>query len=486
MAIQPKPHDSWAGMARRLALAACLLALPPAARAGEPEPFLALPYLQLGGAPAADALSLLWHAPDRDGAWSVAVRDAGGERVFQPTWNRVAVPGVETHRVYTAVLRPLAPGAVFTYRVLLDGRQVFQAEAKARTGPGKPTRVAVLGDLANGGPAGRDIALALQRQRPDLVVLPGDIVYQDGRISEYRRNFFPVYNADRPDLGAPLLRGTLFVAALGNHDVGERGPRFPHTTDPDGLAYYLYWDQPLNGPPLKPEGPHAPPLAAGPSWTWDAFLRAAGRRFPTMGSFSFDEGDAHWTILDSNPYARWDARELREWLDRDLKRARRATWRFVVFHHPAFNLADGNAYVDQWMSRIWPVLERNRVDITFTGHIHTYVRTRPVRFAPDPESPAPLDPKTRQGQVSGRLSWDPRFDGRRHTRARGVIHIVTGAGGAPLHLKGRGSRFTLKPYVAKAEFDDNSFSLLDLDGRKLTFRQLDAQGRELDRFTLTK
>ena len=111
--------------------------------------------------------------------------------------------------------------------MLLDGRQVFQAEAKARTGPGKPTRVAVLGDLADGGPAGRDIALALQRQRPDLVVLPGDIVYQDGRISEYRRHFFPVYNADRPDLGAPLLRGTLFVAALGNHDVGERGPRLP-------------------------------------------------------------------------------------------------------------------------------------------------------------------------------------------------------------------------------------------------------------------
>jgi hypothetical protein len=67
-----------------------------------------------------------------------------------------------------------------------------------------------------------------------------------------------------------------------------------------------------------------------------------------------------------------------------------------------------------------------------------------------------------------------------------VIHIITGGGGAHLHLKGKAARFRLKPYVASAAFDQNSFSLLDLNGRKLTFRQLDADGRELDRFSLTK
>jgi len=34
--------------------------------------------------------------------------------------------------------------------------------------------------------------------------------------------------------------------------------------------------------------------------------------------------------------------------------------------------------------------------------------------------------------------------------------------------------------------EENSFSLLDIEGRTLTFRQLGAQGGELDRFTLAK
>jgi hypothetical protein len=40
--------------------------------------------------------------------------------------------------------------------------------------------------------------------------------------------------------------------------------------------------------------------------------------------------------------------------------------------------------------------------------------------------------------------------------------------------------------VACTVLDENSFSLLELQGRKLVFRQLGDQGEELDRFTLTK
>ena len=39
-------------------------------------------------------------------------------------------------------------------------------------------------------------------------MIPGDIVYTRGRVSEYRENFWPVYNAEdaSPSVGAPLLR----------------------------------------------------------------------------------------------------------------------------------------------------------------------------------------------------------------------------------------------------------------------------------------
>ena len=90
-------------------------------------------------------------------------------------------------------------------------------------------------------------------------MIPGDIVYEYGLISEYREKFWPVYNADEPsESGAPLLRSTLFVAAPGNHDTDTRDlDKYP-----DALAYYLFWDQPLNGPIGQEGGPFVPLLKA--------------------------------------------------------------------------------------------------------------------------------------------------------------------------------------------------------------------------------
>jgi hypothetical protein len=92
---------------------------------------------------------------------------------------------------------------------------------------------------------------------------------------------------------------------------------------------------PLNGPFLTSGSEHTPKLE-GPLKNQEAFLDAAGSAFPRMANFSFDYGNAHWLVLDSNPYADWTASELREWVERDLASARNATWRFVAFHHPGF------------------------------------------------------------------------------------------------------------------------------------------------------
>ena len=49
--------------------------------------------------------------------------------------------------------------------------------------------------------------------------------------------------APSADVGAPLLRSVLFIAAPGNHDIADRDL----DKNPDGLAYFYYWTQPLNG-----------------------------------------------------------------------------------------------------------------------------------------------------------------------------------------------------------------------------------------------
>ena len=79
----------------------------------QPPVFVEKPYLQLGSAATQpESLAVLWHGPDQDGAWVVAVRAGRGapwSPGVRPSWVRVAVPTVPAHRVYSALLRPPRP-----------------------------------------------------------------------------------------------------------------------------------------------------------------------------------------------------------------------------------------------------------------------------------------------------------------------------------------------------------------------------------------
>ena len=77
------------------------------------------------------------------------------------------------------------------------------------------------------------MALRAFEARPDFIMIPGDIVYEVGRIADYREKFWPVYNADEPSpsAGAPLLRSTLFAAAPEPRRL-QIYPRAAHNTVP--------------------------------------------------------------------------------------------------------------------------------------------------------------------------------------------------------------------------------------------------------------
>ena len=78
--------------------------------------FLVKPYLQLGDVPpgaVARHLRVLWQTDDQEAGWTLESRpgvDGPWLLAEAPTMRRVAVPGVEPHRVYRAILRGLAPG----------------------------------------------------------------------------------------------------------------------------------------------------------------------------------------------------------------------------------------------------------------------------------------------------------------------------------------------------------------------------------------
>jgi acid phosphatase type 7 len=463
-----------------LALALLALASPPAPAA---DVFVIKPYLQLGDSPTSTTgdLALLWAGEDVDADWSVEYRspeDVDWRKAEARLVRRVASATVPTHRVYRANLTGLPTGSEFRYHVSKGTEVVFSTLARSRKSADQPYRFVAVGDIAQGTPAQRAIAGRMVLEKPDFVMVTGDIVYGQGRVSEYRDRYWPVYNADEtsPSVGGPLLRSTLTLAAPGNHDLANRNlGRYP-----DALAYFLYWDQPLNGPK---DGPYTLPLA-GPEADQKAFLDSAGPSYPRMANFSFDYGNAHWLVLDADPYVDWRDPGLRAWVERDLLAAKDAPWRFVSFHHPGFNSAKTH-FDDQQMRLVADLLEAGKVDVVFNGHVHNYQRTFPIKFVADRGPDGQMI--RNKNVVPGKWTLDKDFDGKEKTRADGVIYLVTGAGGATLYNpEMQALPATWQPFTDKFISTVHTITVADVDGKTLTVRQVGADGQVLDRFVVTK
>ncbi len=456
-----------------------LLALPLQAQ----DPFLAKPFLQVGAVPKTDRMDLVWLTQDKDAKWTVEVQaqtKGPWKAMGNPTFKLVALPEAPKHRIYATTLHGLKPGAVFHYRVSLDGQTVFQSEGHGLKTSGQPQHLVLYGDGASGSEHQKALAFQMAKQKPDAVFVLGDIVYARGRASEYLDHYFSIYNTDAADpaKGAPLLRSVPTIGVLGNHDVALLNTRGDRPSD--GLAYYLYWDLPMNGPELKVAGPNTPMIQP---MFWSQFLAGTGERFPKMANFSIDLGNAHWTILDSNPYVDWSDPALRAWLESDLRQAGRSTWRFVAFHHPGFNSSTAH-FEDQWMRLLSPVFEKYRVQMVFSGHVHAYQRSLPLSFKPEAGAAAKFA-QHRQATVNGTFSLDKTFDGLRVTKTKGIIYIISGAGGASLYNTHQDDKpETWQPFTKVMASDRYSFTLLDLKGKRLELRQIAEDGKEMDHFVL--
>ncbi len=449
------------------------------------DPFVAKPYLQLGAQPKGDRLDLVWLSPDQEAAWSVALQatpKGAWTSMGKPSYKTVQLPDLKAHRIYSAGLLGLKPGREFLYRVSKDGKTVFESAGRGPKNASQSQRILLYGDGASGSEHQKAIAIRMEEQKPDAVFVLGDIVYARGRASEYLDHYFPIYNADAADpaQGAPLLRRVPTIATLGNHDVMPLNAKGDRPSD--GLAYYLYWNLPMNGPELKAGGPNTPIIQP---MFWSQFLQGAGPRFPSMGNHSFDLGNAHWTVLDSNPYVDWNDPALQAWVDSDLRRASKATWRFVAFHHPGFNSSTAHLE-DQWMRFLSPIFEKRRVQMVFSGHVHAYQRSLPLIFKPDADAAANV-PQNHKGEVPGLFTFDRAFDGIKITKPKGIIYIISGAGGAELYnTKQDDKPETWQPFTKVMVSDRYSFTVLDLKGNRAGLRQIAEDGSEIDHFVLTQ
>jgi len=451
--------------------------------------FVAPPYLQIGSNPSPQSLQLLWHTSDSTSTWKVEMKASGKknwEQAGLPSYTTLAIAGVATHFVYRTSLSNLESGTTFSYRILKNGKEVFQSLAQAPKAINQPFRFVAFGDIGAGTVEAKEIANGVYRAKPDMLLVPGDIVYDYGLISEYQTKFWPIYNASQVDtVGVPLMRSVPFVAAVGNHDADSRDL----DKNPGALAYYHYWDQPLNGP-LGLEGSSLTPLLKGSDLNKKAFMTGAGNRYPVMANFSFNYGNAHYTVLDADTYVDWTDKALTDWVAKDLADAKDAEWRFVVYHHPGFSSAIDH-FEQQQMRLLAPVFEKGKVDIVFNGHVHNYQRTFPMYFAPDKKGTLLVggkDNKTIRGRVvNGRWTLDKSFDGKTNKNPKGVIYLITGAGGQELYNpEQENDPDSWQKYTDKFIAHLHSFTVVDIQGKKLTMQQLSANGNVLDSFEIDK
>ena len=430
--------------------------------------FLAEPYVNLGdnAKPSAkEGLSILWHADNAKHEWKLEYRQGNQWSAAALTATPIDVRGTAPFQVFEAKLVNLKPGEKVEYRVLRDSANLFSSTTMARKPAKANTRFVVFGDCAQGTPEQKQVAEQTAKLAPDYVFIAGDIVYTRGRISEYRTKYFPYYGE--------LAKSTLFIGATGNHDTSSLADI---TETPDTYAYYYFWRQPMNGP----ANPPGPAFASKTTGDVEAIKKNAGPGYERRGYFSFDYGQVHWTVLDSNPYADWTKPELREWLENDLKAAAKAPWRIVTFHHPGFNSSKAH-FKEQRLRAINDILERHNVSLVLAGHVHNYQRTRPLAF----KVTKPASGK--DTEVGGEFTYDFEYDGVTRTKAKYPIQLVTGAGGAKIYNPEQTTEpFSWQPFTVKFVSNVNSLTVVDAEAKKLTVRQISAKGDELDRFVITR
>lgn len=447
--------------------------------------FFTSPYLQLGeNATDAGSLAIVWHTPTASapspGSWVVETRSPAGmggwkAQTASLQTNPVAVGVVKPHTVCTAPVTGLVPGEPFDYRILKKGMPVFAARAnRARPSAEQDYRMVIFGDCAEDTAWQKKVAYQTSLFKPDAVLITGDIVYPHGRASEYRANYFPVYSAEKPDpkRGAPLLSSTLFIGVSGNHDLSYADL----AKYPDGLAYYYYWKQPLNGWSAGGKG-EVPPIKGNRA----ALEKASGKSFPSGTNFSFDYGNTHFVVIDSNYYMNWQNPKLVEGLRKAITANPSAKWRFVVLHVAPFH-SSASHQNEQWMRRLAPLFEETGVDVVWSGHVHNYQRSHPLRFAPS-------ETKKTDGTVEGTFSLDTLFDGTTVTKPNGVLYVVTGAGGAALYTKplhSANDSVSEESFTAKYDASVHSLTELSVRGNTLSVRQVDENGKEVDQWSVSK
>ncbi|MCP4640358.1 MAG: metallophosphoesterase [bacterium] len=301
---------------------------------------------------------------------------------------------------YTGVMKGLKPATTYEYQVGSPAKKTWSDVYEFTTAPLEPAPFSFMcfADTHYSKPWG-ELLQAAFKEHPDTAfyMIAGDVVSTGLDRNEWDHNL---------DYARGIGERKPMAFALGNHD------------DQDGLGAWL----PLALYAFPEDGP-------------------AGEE--PEETFSFRYGNALFLFCGVGASHEVQAR----WMEEQLANTD-ATWKFVVFHFPIYSVEEDYTAIRKSWSKVF---DKHHVDMAFHGHVHYYLRTKPMNNLKPVASPADGTIYTISIAQSGRKYPQPKAD-----------------------------------WVEERFTGTACYPKVDIDGNRMTYRAYDIDGKVLDELVIEK
>ncbi len=306
-------------------------------------------------------------------------------------------------------------------------------------GTEKPVRAWVLGDCGTGNAAADAVRNAYYAfagaDHTNLWLMLGDNAYNSGTETEYQASVYETY----PE----MLRKSVLWSTRGNHET-------------QSSVYYGMFNFPTAG-------------------------EAGGLSSGTEAYYSFDHANIHFICLDSEGTNRSTNGAMATWLAADLASTNQR-WIIAFWHHPPYTkgshdsdiTADSGGRMRDMRTNLLPILEAGGVDLTLSGHSHSYERS--FLIGGHYGQSTTFNPSHVFDGGNGREGSDGAYQ-KTTAPESGSVYCVAGS-------SGRISGGSLNHPAMFSSLMVLGSVIIDVDGDRLDVRFLDDNGTIRDFFTL--